>query len=140
MIWKQKYSLSLINQMSTGTLVETLGITIDDIGNDYLKGSMPVDHRTRQPMGLLHGGASAALAETLGSIASLLMLDPNEGSVPVGVNLQVNHLNSVSKGRVYGKVTPVKTGKTLHLWQIEIDDEQGKPVCFGTLSVFIKKS
>ena len=139
MIWKQKYSLSLINQMSAGTLVETLGITIDDIGNDYLKGSMPVDHRTRQPMGLLHGGASAALAETLGSIASLLMLDPNEGSVPVGVNLQVNHLNSVTDGKVYGKVTPVKTGKTIHLWQIEIDDEQGKPVCFGTLSVFIKK-
>ncbi len=140
MIWKQKYSLSLINQMSAGTLVESLGITINEIGNDYLKGSMPVDNRTRQPMGLLHGGASAALAETLGSIASLLMLDPNEGSVPVGVNLQVNHLNSVSKGRVYGKVTPVKTGKTIHLWQIEIDDEQGKPVCFGTLSVFIKKS
>ena len=140
MIWKQKYSLSLINQMSAGTLVESLGITIDEIGNDYLKGSMSVDNRTRQPMGLLHGGASAALAETLGSIASLLMLDPNEGSVPVGVNLQVNHLNSVSKGRVYGKVTPVKTGRTLHLWQIEIDDEQGKPVCFGTLSVFIKKS
>ena len=139
MIWKQKYSLSLINQMSAGTLVETLGITIDDIGNDYLKGSMPVDHRTRQPMGLLRGGASAALAETLGSIASLLMLDPNEGSVPVGVNLQVNHLNSVTDGKVYGKVTPVKTGKTIHLWQIEIDDEQGKPVCFGTLSVFIKK-
>jgi 1,4-dihydroxy-2-naphthoyl-CoA hydrolase len=140
MIWKQKYSLSLINQMSTGTLVETLGITIDDIGNDYLKGSMPVDHRTRQPMGLLHGGASAALAETLGSIASLLMLDPNEGSVPVGVNLQVNHLNSVTDGKVYGKVTPVKTGKTIHLWQVEIADEKGKPVCFGTLSVFIKKS
>lgn len=140
MIWKQKYSLSLINQMSTGTLVETLGITIDEIGNDYLKGSMPVDHRTRQPMGLLHGGASAALAETLGSIASLLMLDPNEGSVPVGVNLHVNHLISVTDGKVYGKVTPVKTGKTIHLWQVEIDDEKGKPVCFGTLSVFIKKS
>lgn len=140
MIWKQKYSLCLINQMSTGTLAETLGITIDDIGNDYLKGSMPVDHRTRQPMGLLHGGASAALAETLGSIASLLMLDPNEGSVPVGVNLHVNHLNSVTDGKVYGKVTPVKTGKTIHLWQVEITDEKGKPVCFGTLSVFIKKS
>lgn len=139
MIWNQTFSLSIINQMSAGTLVENLGITIDEIGDDFLTGSMPVDNRTRQPMGLLHGGASAALAETLGSIASLLMLSPDSGLMPVGINLQVSHLNSATTGKVVGKVTPVKTGKTLHVWQIEMNDEEGKPLCFGTLSVFIKK-
>lgn len=123
--------------MSNNTMLEHIGIEITEFGDDYLTAKMPVDKRTHQPMGLLHGGASVVLAESLGSVASVLCLsDINEASV-VGVEINANHLKSVRSGWVYGTVKPIRVGRKLHVWNIEIKNEAGDLVCISRLTVAI---
>lgn len=137
MIWKNKPNLELINMSGTNTLVAHLGIEFVELGEDYLIAKMPVDTRTRQPAGLLHGGASAALAETVGSVASLLTLNEIGKQFPVGVELNANHLNSIKSGEVFAKVSPIKIGNRLHVWDIRIYDIDQRPICVSRLTTMI---
>ena len=133
-------ALQKLNDFQKNTITEVLGIEITDFGPDYFCGKMPVDHRTVQPYGLLHGGASAVLAETLGSIAGGMQVNLETQSV-VGVEINCNHLRSARDGWVYGKATPVKIGKKIHVWNIEIKNEGDKLVAVSrlTLAVIDKK-
>lgn len=126
-----------VNALNKNTLMEVLGIQCVEIGDDYLVATMPVDHRTHQPMGLLHGGASAALIETIGSMGSVLLIDVSK-QAPVGVEVNANHVGSVKSGRVRAKGTVVHAGKRTHVWQVDIYDEATeKLVCTGRLTVMI---
>lgn len=138
MIWKNNPTAEGLNNFRTRTLVEHLDIKFTEIGEDYLIATMPVDHRTVQPMGLLHGGASAALAETMGSVASLLQLDDVMKYSVVGIEINANHLKSAMSGLVYGKVTPVKVGKRLHVWNIEIRNDSDELICVSRLTTMIR--
>lgn len=133
-------ALKKLNDFQKNTITEVLGIEITDFGPDYFCGKMPVDHRTVQPYGLLHGGASAVLAETLGSIAGGMQVNIETQSV-VGVEINCNHLRSARDGWVYGKATPVKIGRKIHVWNIEIKNEGDKLVAVSrlTLAVIDKK-
>ncbi|GJM33215.1 MAG: hypothetical protein DHS20C18_22160 [Saprospiraceae bacterium] len=137
MIWKKHFDLEALNAFSKDTMVDTLGIEFTEIGDDYLTARMPVDKRTVQPMRLLHGGASVTLAETLGSIASQFSIADWEKNMVVGVEINANHLNSVRAGFVTGKVTPIKVGNRLHVWQIEIKNESGELICVSRLTVAV---
>jgi len=136
MLWKHKPSLELLNASGQDTLVRHLGIEFVERGDDYLVATMPVDKRTKQPMGLLHGGASVVLAETMGSVASTLMIDLNK-EAPVGVEINANHLRSAKSGLVTGRCTAIKVGRKLHVWNIEISDEAGKLICTSRLTTMI---
>ena len=125
-----------IQPFGKNTMGDHLGIVFTEIGEDYLKATMPVDHRTKQPYGLLHGGASAVLAETLGSIASHLIVDSNQYNC-VGIEINANHLRGVREGLVTGIVTPLHTGKTTHVWDIKIYDSREKLICVSRLTVAI---
>ena len=137
MIWKQMPNLEVLNKSGNNTLVSHLDIEFVEVGENYLIAKMPVDKRTIQPMGLLHGGASAALAETIGSVASVLLIDDLSKQGVVGIELNANHLSSVKSGFVYGKVTPIKTGKRLHVWSIEITDDNNRKICVSRLTTMI---
>lgn len=136
MIWKIFPDVVAINNFNNNTLVSHLGIEITEFGPDYVKARMPVDHRTRQPMGLLHGGASVVLSESVGSMASWLTLGDQNVKV-VGIEVNANHLKSVSKGFVTSITKPVRLGKTLHVWNTEIFDEKGELLCISRLTVMI---
>ncbi len=140
MIWKNEINLDLLNNLGKNTLSEHLGIVITDFGDDYLKATMPVDYRTKQPMGLLHGGASAVLSETLGSIASVAAAGPYGTYSAVGIEINANHLKSAKSGVVTGIVKPVKVGRTLHIWNTEIFDEAGELICVSRLTVMVRKN
>ena len=133
-------ALEKLNDFQKNTITEVLGIEITDFGPDYFCGKMPVDHRTVQPYGLLHGGASAVLAESLGSIAGGMKVNRDTQTV-VGVEINCNHLRSARDGWVYGKATPVKIGRKIHVWNIEIKNEDDKLVAVSrlTLAVIDKK-
>jgi 1,4-dihydroxy-2-naphthoyl-CoA hydrolase len=113
-----------------------LGIEFTGVGEDFVSAKMPVDRRTRQPFGILHGGASVALAETLGSVASSLCIDLNE-AYPVGLEINANHIRSVSEGYVYGSARPLHLGRRTHVWDIQIVNEDKKLVCVSRLTVMI---
>lgn len=140
-IWFQTYALESVQKRGLGTMVEHLGIIITEVGDDYLAGTMPVDHRTVQPMGILHGGASAALAETLGSIAANLVIDP-EKQYCVGLDINANHIRSAKSGVVKGTARPLHLGSSTQVWGIEIKDEQQRLVCISrlTMAVLNKRS
>lgn len=123
--------------MSENTMGSHLGMEFTGIGDDFLEARMPVDHRTKQPMGLLHGGASAALAETLGSVASYLCIEDISKETAVGLNITADHLRPISKGWVTGIARPIKLGRKIHLWSIEIKNEKDQLVCISKLSVMI---
>ncbi len=126
--------------LGKNTLGEQLGMEFTEIGEDYIKGTMPVDHRTKQPYGLLHGGASVALAETLGSIGSALVVDQSKYNC-VGLEINANHLRSVRDGFVTGIAKPIHIGASTHVWDIRITDQRDKLVCISRLTVaVIKKS
>jgi 1,4-dihydroxy-2-naphthoyl-CoA hydrolase len=137
MIWKTKPSLDVVNSFSKNTAVESLGIVYEEIGDDYLVARMPVDNRTVQPFRILHGGASVLLAETLGSTASTLSIDLTKYQ-PVGVEINANHLSSAREGTsVLGTVRPIRVGRTIHVWNIEIKDEVGKMICISRITIAV---
>ena len=117
---------------------ELIGIKFTEVGENYLKATMPVDHRTRQAYGLLHGGASATLAETVGSVASVMVVDPALYFC-VGVEINANHLRSVKDGFVTATATPLHIGMSSHVWDIKIIDRNEKLVCASRLTVYVKK-
>lgn len=134
-IWHQHPSLAQLNS-SKNTLVEHLGIEFIEVGDDFIKARMPVDHRTVQPMGLLHGGASVALAETLGSSGAYLCVDPAK-YVVVGLEINANHVRAVRDGWVTGTARPLHRGKTTQLWEIRITDAADKLVCISRLTMAV---
>lgn len=136
-IWKTQMSVPELQRFMKNTLVEHLGIEIVEIGDDYLKASMPVDTRTHQPMGILHGGASVVLAETVGSMAAQLAAEP--GHPCVGLEVNANHLSSIKTGLVYGTAKPIHIGRSTQVWDIRIADEHDKPVCVSRLTMSVLK-
>jgi len=138
-MWKQKFTLEGLNSMSTDTLVTHLGIEFTEFGEDFLKARMPVDTRTVQPMRIVHGGANVALAETLGSVASTLLIDDLTKQVPVGLEINANHLLSVKEGEyVDGVCRPIHIGRTTHIWEIKIYNPDGRLTCISRLTMFVK--
>jgi len=129
-------TVEYLNSLRKGTMAERIGIEITEIGNDYLKGRMPVDNRTLQPNGILHGGASAALAETLGSIAGTMTLD-HEKEFCVGLEINANHIRSVRSGYVYGTARPLHIGGRTQVWEIKIENESGQLTCVSRLTLAI---
>jgi 1,4-dihydroxy-2-naphthoyl-CoA hydrolase len=130
-------SLDAVNSMNKNTLMESLGIECVEIGTDYVISRMPVDHRTHQPMGLLHGGASMALIESIGSMGSTLLIDL-EKEAPVGLEINANHVSGVRSGYVKAIGKIVHAGKSTHIWQVDIfNEETNKLVCTGRLTVMI---
>ncbi len=136
-MFKNKVSLEVFNEMGENSIGGHIGIEFVEMGDDFLVAKMPVDNRTKQPFGLLHGGASVVLAETLGSLASFLCLEDPTKDKAVGLEVNANHLRSVTEGWVYGKVTPIHVGRRTHIWDIKITDENGKLVCVSRLTVAI---
>lgn len=129
--------LDQLNAYNKNTLMEQLGIQCVELGDDYVVATMPVDRRTHQPMGLLHGGASAALIESIGSMGSTLLIDLTK-EVPVGLEVNANHLGGVKSGSVKAIGKIVHAGKRTHVWQVDITDEAtGKMVCTGRLTIMI---
>ena len=122
--------------LGKNTMGEYIGIEWVELGNDYLKAKMPVDNRTRQPYGLLHGGASCVLAETIGSVASAMVIDHSK-FVCVGLEINANHVRSAREGFVTGIATPLHLGANTHVWDIKIFDELGKLVCVSRLTVAV---
>ena len=125
-----------IHSRSTSTMVENLGIEIIDVGKNFISGKMPVDERTKQPFGLLHGGASVALAETLGSIGAGMQIDHSSQSV-VGIEINANHLKSVKSGWVFGMATAVRIGRKIQVWEIDIKDKNDNYVCKSRLTLAV---
>lgn len=136
MIWAKKISLDEIDAFLKNSIEEQLGIKIVEVGDDYIKATMPVDHRTRQPFGILHGGASVVLAESLGSFASYLIIK-SEDQIGAGIEVNANHIRSVSEGIVTGIARPIHLGNQLHVWEIKIRDQKNKLVCISRLTVAI---
>jgi 1,4-dihydroxy-2-naphthoyl-CoA hydrolase len=138
-IWfKKDLSLNDFSGMGANTIGELLDIRFTEVGADFLKATMPVDHRTHQPYGLLHGGASCVLAETIGSVASAKVIDP-EKFICVGIEINANHVRSVRSGLVTGITTPIHIGAGTHVWDIKIYDAREKLVCVSRLTVAILK-
>jgi 1,4-dihydroxy-2-naphthoyl-CoA hydrolase len=131
-------TIEVLQSLGNNTMGSHLGMEFTEIGENFLKARMPVDERTRQPYGLLHGGASAALAETLGSVASAYVID-REKYICVGLEINANHVRGAKQGYVYGTATPLHLGKTTHVWDIRIVDEREKLVCVSRLTVAILK-
>jgi 1,4-dihydroxy-2-naphthoyl-CoA hydrolase len=135
MIWTLRPTLDQLNTPQP-TLVHHLGIVFTEVGDDFLKASMPVDHRTHQPMGLLHGGASVALAETMGSTGAYLTIDMRSQSV-VGLEINANHVRAVRSGIVTGTAKPLHIGRSTQLWEIRITDEADKLVCISRITLAV---
>lgn len=135
-IWRSLNSLAELNAGRPGTLIEHLGIEFTAIGDDYLRATMPVDARTRQPYGLLHGGASVALAETLGSMGAAMCVDVNEYQC-VGQEINANHVRAARSGLVTGTARPVHLGGRTQVWGMEIVNEAGKLVCISRMTVAV---
>lgn len=136
MIWEGKIELEEINKLNAGTLGEALGIEFIEIGPDYMVATMPVDQRTKQPFGLLHGGASVALAETLGSVASLCAVN-RDLFFGVGMEINANHLKSVTEGQVTGVCRPIRVKGKVHVWEIKISDKNGELCCISRFTCMI---
>jgi len=134
----KKEILRKIEERTGNTMVSTLGIEITDFGEEYLCGKMPVDDRTKQPFGLLHGGASVALAETLGSMGAGMHVDLENYSV-VGIEINSSHLKAMKDGWVYGKAVPIRIGRKIQVWDINIKDEKDNMVCKSRLTLAVIK-
>ncbi len=138
-VWFDKnVSLETLRSLGKGTMTEHLGIEWVELGNDFIRAKMPVDHRTNQPYGLLHGGASCVLAETLGSVASHLIVNSSQFYC-VGIEINANHIRSAKNGYVYGVCSPVHLGSSTHVWDIRITNEEEKLICISRLTVAIIK-
>lgn len=137
MIWKNRPTAEEFAELARGTMIEHLDIQLEQIGDDFVTASMPVDHRTHQPMGLLHGGASVALAESLGSVASNMVL--SDGQYSVGLEINANHVRSVTDGRVYGTARALHLGRSTQVWDIRIADTDDRLVCIARLTMAVLK-
>jgi 1,4-dihydroxy-2-naphthoyl-CoA hydrolase len=135
-IWFKPYTIKDIEWMLNDNMCTAIGIEITEITSDSIKGKMPVDHRTVQPMKILHGGASVALAETLGSVGSNLIVD-NSKYACVGLDINANHIRPASNGYVYAEAKPIHIGKKTHVWSIEIKNEEGKLICVSRLTMAV---
>lgn len=141
MIWTTPPTVEGLNQMGIGTIGEAIGIRFTEVGDDYLVATMPVDVNTVQPMRMLHGGASCVLAETLGSVAGMLVLKDITKEYIVGTEINASHLRGVREGgSVSGRVTPIRVGRSVQVWNIEITDQRGKLVCISRLTCQVIKS
>jgi len=134
-IWRTAATPQELNERASRTLPGYLGIRVTEIGADFLRATMPVNERTHQPYGVLHGGASVALAETAGSVAAMLCVDP--GYLALGQDINANHVRSVSAGLVTATARPFHLGRTSHVWHIEIRDEQERLVCVSRLTMAV---
>ena len=141
-IWKQAVAIGPVSEERSltvaGTIGAHIGLRITEIGEDYLRGTLPVDQRTKQPYGRLHGGASCVLAEELGSTAAALCTDPSEVFV-VGLEINANHIRAATGGVVTGTARPLHIGRATHVWEIRIEDEQNKLVCISRLTMAVVK-
>ncbi len=135
MIWRERPTLQNLNERCKETLINNLGIRFTELGDDYLKATMPVDSRTVQPYGLLHGGASAALAETLGSWGAVLRAGFDKACV--GLEINVNHIRGVRQGQVVGTARPLHLGSSTQVWEIRIEDEEERLVAVSRLTVLV---
>ena len=134
-LWKRPLSVEILTQVHIGTTVAHLGIEFLEVGDDFLRARAPVDARTRQPMGILHGGVSVLLAEALGSCGAAWAAP--EGHRAVGLEINANHLRSASEGWVTGTARPIHVGRSTHVWQIELVDDQGRPTCISRITIAI---
>lgn len=137
-IWLNRVSVKELNDRGKNTMGEVLDIHFTEIGDDYLKATMPVNDATKQPYGLLHGGASAALAETIGSVASSLCINPDK-QICVGIEINCNHIRGKKDGIVTATATPLHIGASTHVWDIKITDKRDKLVCVSRLTVAVLK-
>jgi 1,4-dihydroxy-2-naphthoyl-CoA hydrolase len=135
-IWRTQTSVEQLHQFSRETLADTIGIRVTEIGPDFLRATMPVSPKVHQPMGVLHGGASVALAETVGSVAAMLCVDRDK-YVCLGQEINANHLRPISSGVVTATARPFHIGKRSHVWSIEIRDEQDRLVCVSRLTMAV---
>ncbi len=135
-VFKPGITLDSLNKLSLNTMVSHLGIEYTSIGEDHISAKMPVDHRTHQPLGLLHGGASVTLAETLGSVAATCCVDHNT-QYCVGLDINANHVKSVKSGYVFGTTKPIHIGKRTHVWEIRIVNEANELVCISRITMAV---
>lgn len=135
-IWKTTPDIDAFNAMAPSTLIEALGIRFTEFGDDWIRGSMPVDHRTHQPYGLLHGGASVALAETLGSVAATCCVEPGK-EMAVGLEINANHIRAVTSGTVTGTAKAVHIGRSTQVWDIRIEDDQQRLACISRITLAV---
>lgn len=135
--FRQRPGLEALNRSSAGTATGHLGIVFTEHGPDFLRGTLPVDERTRQPYGILHGGASVLLAETLASSAAALCLEPGCGQRAVGLEINANHVRAVTAGVVTGTARPVHLGRSTQVWEVRIEDAQGRLVCLSRMTAAI---
>jgi 1,4-dihydroxy-2-naphthoyl-CoA hydrolase len=134
-IWNRSISVEEITAGNKGTAASHLGIEFLEVGDDFIRGRVPVDARTRQPYGLLHGGVSVVLAETLGSVAAYSCC--GNGQLAVGLDINANHLRGVTQGWVTGTVRPVHIGRTTHVWQIDLANDEGQLTCVSRITMAI---
>ncbi len=135
-IWFREFTIDEIHALQRGTMGEHLGMEITRVGPDHLDGRLPVDHRTVQPYGILHGGASVTLAESLGSIAGNMAVDSSKWQI-VGQEINANHLRPVREGHVHGSARPVHLGQRSQVWAIELRDDRGRLNCVSRLTVAV---
>ena len=135
-IWHTSVTPDALNKIGEETMVDYLGIVFTEVGANYLRAVMPVDHRTHQPFGILHGGASVVLAETLGSTAANCCVDTDKKHC-VGLEINANHLRSVREGTVTGTARPLHRGRSTQVWQIQIEDDAGRLVCVSRLTLAV---
>ncbi|MDP2163377.1 MAG: hotdog fold thioesterase [Hydrogenophaga sp.] len=134
-IWKQPISCEILTAISQGTANQHLGLEFLEVGEDFIRGRVPVDHRTRQPYGLLHGGVSVVLAETLGSCGAAYCCP--EGYRAVGLDINANHLRGATSGWVTGIARPVHIGRTTQVWQIDLHNDAGELTCVSRLTMAV---
>ncbi|MBU6198605.1 MAG: hotdog fold thioesterase [Xanthomonadaceae bacterium] len=135
-IWKQPVALEQLNALNRNTMMAAIGIVFTEVGDDYLRATMPVDARTHRPYGMLHGGASAALAETLGSTGGMMTIGAENGDI-VGIEINANHVRAVRSGVVTGTARPLHLGRSTQVWEIRIEDEQQRLVCISRLTLAV---
>ena len=135
-IWFKDYTTGKHGSREMTGLNKQIGIKITEIGDDYLKGTMPVDDRTKQPAGLLHGGANCVLAETLASMGAYLVIDPSKNNA-VGIEINANHIRSAKEGEVTGTARPIHLGKQTHVWQVKITRHDGKLSCVSRVTMAV---
>jgi 1,4-dihydroxy-2-naphthoyl-CoA hydrolase len=136
--FRRRPSVDELNRGGENSAIANMGIVFTEFGEDFLRGTMPVDARTKQPYGLLHGGSSVLLAESLASMAANLCLE-DASQQAVGLEINANHLRAVTSGTVTGTARPIHVGRATQVWDIRIEDEQGRPVCVSRLTLAIRQ-